>query len=108
MRKKYKIPIQGTVIKKEPLTGDETDPVCTFPLAELPNLPTYFNEESRQEQPEPFGYTCLDYNIDKEWCEVELEASEEFHNWLAGILPQLKDIQKAKGWKLDKTKMEKE
>ncbi|GAI97762.1 unnamed protein product, partial [marine sediment metagenome] len=65
-----------------------------IPITELPNCPKG-------------AYSCtnLYYNIDEEWCEIELEASEEFHNWLAGILPQLRGIQKEKGWKLDKSKM---
>lgn len=105
MKKFYKLPIQGTVLVKEPLTGNKSDPVCVFPLAELPNLPTYFNEERQREEQEPFSYICWNYNIDEEWCEVELEASEEFHNWLSGILPQLNDINKEKGWKLDKSKL---
>ncbi|GAI07774.1 unnamed protein product [marine sediment metagenome] len=105
MKRKYKMPIRGKVLAKEPLTGENGDPICVIPFGDLPDLPTYFDKASQQQVKESFGYTCLDYNIDEGWCEVELTASEEFHNWLAGILPQLRDIQKEKGWKLDKSKM---
>lgn len=103
----YKLPIRGTVLKGKPLEGKDDDPIDAIPLGDLPNRPTYFNKEADQQSKEPFSYTCLDYNIDEEWCEVELEASEEFHNWLTSMLPKLRDIQKQKGWKLDKSKMEK-
>lgn len=105
MKKKYKIPIHGKVINDNPLTGGGADPLCSFPLAELPNLPTYFDKETQQQEPERFGYICVEYDLDKEEVLIELEASEEFHNWLVGMLPQLRHIQKKKGWKLDKSKM---
>ncbi len=107
MIRRYKLPIQGIALKREPLTGAEDDPICVIPLGEIDGRPTHFNEIAQEETQEGCSYTCLDYNIDEEWCEVELEASEEFHNWLAGMLPRLRGIQKAKGWKLDKTKIEK-
>ena len=106
MKKRYKLPISGTVVRENPLEGDKTDPICVIPLGELPTFPTFFELKSQEQIPESFSYTCLNYNLDEEWCEVELEASEAFHNWLAGILPQLKDIQKEKGRKLDKTRLE--
>ncbi|MBA7590483.1 hypothetical protein ES708_32605 [subsurface metagenome] len=107
LKRRYKLPIQGVMVAKEPLTGAENDPIIAMPLRDLPDYPTFFDEETQQEAGESFSYTCLDYNIDEEWCEVELEASESFHNWLVGILPQLRGIQKKKGWKLDKTRMRK-
>ena len=108
MLARYKLPIQGIVLAREPLTGKGNTPICVIPFGELPDCPTQFNEETQEELKEGFNYTCLNYNIDEEWCEVELEASEEFHNWLVGMLPQLRDIQKEKGWKLDKSKLEKQ
>jgi hypothetical protein len=107
MKKKYKLPIMGKALETMPLKGDDNDPICVIPLNELPDCPIYFNTEVQEMLPERYRYTCLDYDIDEEWCEVELEASEEFHNWLTDMLPQLRGFQKAKGWKLDKTKMEK-
>ncbi|MBA7714305.1 hypothetical protein ES703_123323 [subsurface metagenome] len=107
MIKRYKLPIQGTALKKEPLTGARDDPICVIPLSEIDGRPTYYNEKLGETMQQGCAYTCLNYNLDEGWCEVELEASEEFHNWLANILPQLRGIQEAKGWKLDKANIEK-
>jgi hypothetical protein len=107
MNRTYKLPIMGKALKGKPLKGDENDPICVIPFGDLPDRPTYPDEETQELREYGFSYTCLEYNLDEEWCEIELEASEEFHNWLAGILPELNDIKKSKGWKLDKTKMEK-
>lgn len=109
MKKFYKLPIQGTVLAKEPLTGAKDDALCVIPLNELEPKVEITDPETLKTRPvAEFGgcrYICWNYNIDEEWCEVELEASEEFHNWLDGMLPQLRGIQKAKGWKLDKSKL---
>jgi len=77
------------------LTGAEDDPICVSPLDSIAGYPTG----------EFQSYTCLNYNIDEGWCEVELEAGEEFHAWLISILPQLRGIQEEKGWRLDKSRM---
>ena len=104
MKKKYKLPIMGIALDKNPPKGLRKDPICVIPFDDLPSRPTYIDEETQKVRGYDVSYNCLNYNIDEEWCEVELEASEEFHNWLTGMLPQLNDIQKEKGWKLDKTK----
>ena len=105
-KRRYKLPIQGAILVQTPLTGVEDNPIRVMPLSNLPNCPKYYDEASQEERERGCCYTCLDYNIDEEWCEVELTASEEFHNWLTGMLPQLRGIQKSKGWKLDKSKLE--
>lgn len=106
MKKLYKLPIQGSVLLRDPLTGLENDPICVIPLHHLPNFPSRFDEIKQKEVRETYKYQCLDYNIDEEWCEIELEASEEFHNWLTNILPQLNNIKKVRKWKLDKSRLE--
>jgi len=95
IKRRYKLPIKGTILALKPLTGADDNPIGPTPLEDLPN----FLAEGYS------GCLCLDYNIDEEWCEVEVKASEEFHNWLTGILPELRGIQNDKGWKLDKSKM---
>lgn len=93
----YRLPIQGKVLSNAPLTGDENQPLCVIPIVELPG----YNPEYC------FNYVCNEYNVDEEWCEVEIEATAEFHNWLTSILPQLNTIKEQKGWKLDKLELEK-
>lgn len=105
MIKRYKLPIQGTVLNDKPLTGSKDDPLVVFPIEKLPNSPTHYDTELKEQVKDSFRFSCLEYNLDEEWCEIELESSEEFHNWLAGILPQLNDIKKARSWKLDKSKL---
>lgn len=106
MIRKYKVPIQGTLKKRTPLTGDANDPVIIMPFRDLDGFPTYLDTETQTQVRYLIDCTCLNYDVDEDWCEIELEADEAVHDWLANILPQLKDIQKAKGWKLDKSKME--
>ncbi|GAJ03147.1 unnamed protein product, partial [marine sediment metagenome] len=59
--------------------------------------------------PEGFGhaYRCLDYDLENGLVEIELDADEAVHSWLLALVPQLRDIAKTKGWKLDKTELEK-
>ena len=105
LKRVYRLPIMGKVLNDMPLTGDESSPLQVIPLAELPNVPTYYDEELGREVKQGFAYTCLNYNVDEEWCEVELEASQEYHDWLTNLLPQLRDIVKNRKWKLDKTEL---
>lgn len=93
----YKLPIQGKVLNDKPLTGDENNPICAIPLSELPK----YNEIGDRDH----GFTVLSYDIDNEQCEIELQASDAFHEWLLNLLPQLKGIKQSKGWKLDKTEL---
>ena len=95
MIKRYKIPIQGKVINDKPLTGAKDDPLCSMPIGEL-----------FEPVPERFGYICLEYDLDKEEVLIELDTDGETHNKLVDLLSQLKNIQKAKGWKLDKSNLE--
>ncbi len=110
MRVRYKLPIMGTALKDEPLQGKKEDPLAVIPIQDLAPKRTVIDPDTEQEHEVSkfdFSFDCLDYNIAEEWCEVEVEAEQGFHDWLAGILPQLNDIKKAKGWKLDKSKLEK-
>jgi hypothetical protein len=100
MIKHYRLPIYGTLLSKDPPIGDSDSPVQPISLYDLPNPP----EEVLQGK---YTDTPFKYNFDEDWCEVEVKADEVVHNWLAGILPQLRGIQKEKGWKLDKSKLEK-
>ncbi len=93
----YKLPIQGKVLSDKPLSGDGDNPLCVIPLPELPGYDGLGNRE--------YSYTVLSYDIDNEQCEIELQASDAFHEWLLNLLPQLKDIKQSKGWKLDKTEL---
>lgn len=109
MKKTYKVPIIGTVTKKHPLQGDPQNRLRVLPFEDLiPRIETEHPEEGIVLVPKwGISFVCLNYDIDEEWCEIEVEACEELHNWLTGILPQLNDIKKTKGWKLDKSKLEK-
>ncbi len=93
----YKLPIQGKVLNDKPLTGDENNPLSVIPLEELPE----YNELDCM----GCAYTVLSYDIDNEECEIELRASDAVHEWLLNLMPQLRDIAKQKGWKLDKTEL---
>ena len=95
----YKLPIQGKVLNDKPLTGDENSPLCPIPLEELPGYDNLAGGDRG------IGCVSLDYDVDEEWCEVEIEASETFHNWLLNLIPQLRDIAEQKGWILDKTEL---
>ena len=111
--RRHRLPIMGAVIKREPLTGAKGNPIRLVPLSEIvedlmPKVAAVSEKTGEEAMVPEFGsysYVCLEYNIDEEWCEIELKASEEFHNWLAGILPQLRNVQEAKNWKLDKSGM---
>ncbi len=83
---RYRFPITGTVLARETLRGDDKDPLCIIPLRDLPDFPTYYDEQRKVDSPEPLRYECLDYNIDEGWAEVELEASEQLHQWLLRLL----------------------
>ena len=85
---KYKLPIQGKALRREPLKGDPSDPICIIDLYSMAGFPTVFDELTNLEKKESYSYQCLDYNIDEEWAEVELEASEQFHQWLSQLLNQ--------------------
>ena len=92
--KRYRLPITGTVLEREPLRGLESDPISVIALSELPSFPTYYDEAEQAQIPENFRYICLNYNIDEGWGEIELEASEELHKWLIQLLPQLGQMPK--------------
>lgn len=101
MKRVYRVPIMGGVKNDKPLTGVEGNPLCPIPLEELPGYDSLADED------QGIGCVSLDYDVDEEWCEIEVEASETFHNWLLNLIPQLRDIAKQKGWKLDKTELAK-
>jgi hypothetical protein len=102
MLARYKLPIMGKVLRREPLKGDSDNPICPIPIEEIPDMPS--------------GYTrkVLEYNIDEEWCEVEIDADEEFHEWLNRALkPEQDEILSAvekyvndNNLKLDKSSVE--
>ena len=89
MKKRYWLPITGTVLTREPLTGDEHDPIAIVHIWDLPGRPrTAATGKGGQEieVDEPFLYECLSYDIDRSLAEVELEASQECHDWLDQLL----------------------
>lgn len=100
MLRKYKLPIYGILLSKKPPKGDSDNPVQPISLNDLPNPPEEVLKGEYKDTP-------FKYNFNEDWCEVEVEASREVHNWLTALLPQLNDIKKAKGWKLDKSRLEK-
>ena len=110
MIRKYRLPIKGKVWDDTPLLGDENNPITVVPLSELVPKVQRFDPEGNPIQVSKFGgyrYICLDYDVDSELCEIELEASEAFHTWLAASLPTFSKMAKAKDWVLDKTELEK-
>ncbi len=96
MKKVYHLPIMGKVLNDKPLTGDKDNPLCLIPLDKLEGF-----------DPDIHGcaITCGEYNLEEEWCEVELEGDEAVHAWLASLLPQLQNIKRAQGWELDKAEL---
>lgn len=111
MKRRYKLPIKGTVMERKPLAGAEDDPICVIPFSDLVPKKEIIDAETKEKiltsELGGFSLVCLNYDIEEEWCEVEIEASNAFHDWLLNLIPQLKDIAKVKGWKLDKTELEK-
>ncbi|MBA7622378.1 hypothetical protein ES703_29755 [subsurface metagenome] len=99
MKRVYRIPIMGGVVNDKPLKGVESNPLCAIPLDKLPECDALANEDRG------FSYVVLLYNLDEEEVEVELDATDAFHDWLLNLIPQLKGIAKGKGWKLDKTEL---
>ncbi|MBA7565122.1 hypothetical protein ES708_06797 [subsurface metagenome] len=97
MIRRYTIPCMGKVKNDKPLEGTKGSPLCAIPLDELPDYPEGLGH----------GYICLDYDLENGLAEIELDADEAVHDWLLALKPQLKNIAKAKGWKLDKTELEK-
>lgn len=81
---RYRVPIHGTVKKRKPLGGEDANPIMTFPLDSLPNRPTRLVGD--KQSPYGYGYTCLKYNIDEGWCEIELHGDEAIHAWLVAAL----------------------
>lgn len=101
MKRIYRLPIMGKVTSDKPLTGDAKNPLSPIPLEELLDIESLPADESS------IGCVCLEYNVDEDWVNVEVEASEIAHERLLNLMPQLKAISKEKGWKLDKTELEK-
>lgn len=108
MKRKYRLPIVGIVLNDKPLTGDATDPIRPIDLSELMPKQKVIDPDGEEREVPKYGYSCisLDYNVDEEWVEVEIEADKGFHGWLLGLIPSIKDIANSKGWRLDKTKLE--
>lgn len=95
----YRMPIMGGVKKLHPLKGIEGNTLQIIPLDKLPGYDQLVSKNCE--------YVCLEYNIDEEWCDIELNADDAFHNWLQQILPSLKGLAKVKGWLVDKSRVEK-
>lgn len=91
----------GSVKNDQPLQGIRGNPLCPIPLDELPG---YYN---LPEEDQGHSSVCLRYDVDEEWCDLRVEASDAFHAWLLGLMPELKAMSKERGWKLDKTELEK-
>jgi hypothetical protein len=94
----YKLPIMGGIKDDAPLRGVDGNPLIVIPLEELPGFDKLTGG---------LTYQVLNYDIESEMCDIELDADEEIHNWLIGLIPSLKQLAKDKGWKLDKTELEK-
>ena len=97
-KREYRVPIMGKALNDQPLTGAADNPICTIPFNELPGW-----DLDRM----AYAYTCLEYNVDEGWCDIEVTADETTHDWLLSLLPQMPEIQRNKGWRLDKTELEK-
>jgi len=83
----HRIQIYGSVIKKEPLTGDENDMVRIFPITIIPARPTNVVQSVTQKL--GYSYVCLEYNIDEGWCDIELNADNKVHTWLKSKKPDI-------------------
>lgn len=94
MKKTYELPIAGTVLSNQPLTGDSSDPIRPIPLSELPTF------ENLEEGEGGHAVESLEYDIDRGFALVEIDASDAFHTWLAGMIKQLPSIRDQKGWEL--------
>jgi len=86
MIQRYTLPIRGTLLSEKPLAGGPNDPICPFPITDLPDRPTYYDEQLGQDIPIGFRLESLDYNIDEGWVEIELDADQAVHNWLQKAL----------------------
>lgn len=87
---KYKMPIMGKVKSRTPLKGDPENPLCLIPFIGL--LGEYTT----------LSYRVIDYDLNKGVAEIEVEADEATHQAIEGLLPQLEQIKKDKGWRLIK------
>jgi hypothetical protein len=82
MKKQYTLPIFGTVVKKEPLTGDPNDPIVVFPIKALPDFPKHNKEDSAELIDYGYSYHVISFDVDNDTCIIELDAPEEVHSWL--------------------------
>lgn len=101
MKRIYRVPLIGGVKNDNPLTGVADNPLCPIPIEELPG----FDNLSLEDR----GFTTVSllHDVDGGWCDLEVEASDAFHEWLLNLMSELKAMSKEKGWKLDKTELEK-
>ena len=98
MKKQYTLPILGTVIKKEPLTGAHDNPLVVFPIKALPDYPTYIDTKISDKPIEhSFAYKVVSFDVDNGTCTIELDAPDTVHDWLTSKLPIIDDIVKASG-----------
>lgn len=98
MKRLYKIPCMGKVLKEKPLTGDPKEPLCSIPLAQMARAAGIKGLS---------GYECLEYNLIDETVLIRAEVDNEADNWIKQMMPTLKQVAKDKGYKLDKSKLEK-
>ncbi len=93
MKRLYKIPCMGKVLKEKPLTGDPDSPLCSIPLIEMSRVAGVNGIRV---------YECLEYDLVNETVLIRAEVDNEADNWIKGIMKDLKQIAKDKGYKLDK------
>lgn len=98
MKRLYEIPCMGKALKGNPLKGDAENPLCSIPLAQMARAVGIKGIQ---------GYHCLEYNLVDETVLIRAEVDTEAHIWIKQMLPTLKQVAKDKGWKLDKSKLEK-
>lgn len=93
MKRLYKIPCMGKVLKEKPLTGDPDNPLCSIPLAQMARAAGVMGIKR---------YECLEYDLEAETVLIRAEVDTEAHTWITSMLSNLKQVAKDKGWKLDK------
>ena len=79
----HRLPIAGTVLNKEPLKGEPSDPIRVIPFSELPGFPTMKVDVYTVKR--GYSYENIKYNIDEGWVEIELTADKEVHDFLDDI-----------------------
>lgn len=91
MKKVYRVPIMGTIVSDKPLKGKRDDPIRPIPLRDIMKEQGVTGID---------GYTSIKYNTTQGWVDVEVEGTEQGHEWLQDILSDLPQIKHNHGWVL--------